>query len=272
MSSSSFPAILAHPWRQHELIRTLAWREVALRYRGSFLGILWPVLTPLLMLAVYTLVFGVVFATRWPGRAGEGGIGLFALVLLSGLLVQGLLAEVLSRAPMLVVSQPNYVKKVVFPLEVLAWVSFLAAAFHALITLVLLCLVNGLFGTGFAWTQLLLPLLLLPFCLLLMGLNWLIAALGVFVRDLAQAIGSLITLIMFLAPIFYPREAMPAGMRDWLLLNPITVPIEQLRHVLFEAKAPDWPQWLGYCAASLVVYVAGLWVFTRLKRGFADVV
>lgn len=270
--SSALLALIAQPWRHRGLIRALSWRDIALRYRGAFLGVLWPVLTPLLMLAVYTLVFGVVFATRWPGRVGEGGIGLFALMLLSGLLLQGLLAEVLTRAPLLVVSQPNYVKKVVFPLEVLAWVSLLSSLFHAVAGLLLLVLVNGIWGTGFAWPQLLLPLVLLPFCLLLMGLNLLFAGLGVFVRDLAQIMGSLVTLMMFLGPIFYPRSAMPEAMRPWLALNPITVPLEQTRLVLFEGQPADPVALTIYAGAALLVYGVGLGLFTTLKRGFADVV
>jgi len=265
-------AAMTHPWRQRSLIRTLTWREISLRYRGSFLGALWPVITPLLMLSVYTLVFGVVFAQRWPGRAGEGGIGMFALVLLSGLLLQGLLAEVLTRAPLLVVAQPNYVKKIVFPLEVLGWVSMLSSGFHALVGLLLLVLVNGAFGTGFAWGQLALPLVWLPFCLVLMGLNWLIAALGVYVRDLAQAMGSVVMLLMFLGPVFYPREAMPEGLRGWLALNPVTIPLEQTRHLLFEGRFPDWLPLAQYAGAAVCVYAVGLWVFATLKKGFADVV
>lgn len=270
--SSPLLASITQPWRHRGLIRTLAWRDIALRYRGAFLGALWPVLTPLLMLAVYTLVFGVVFATRWPGRVGEGGIGLFALMLLSGLLLQGLLAEVLTRAPLLVVSQPNYVKKIVFPLEVLAWVSLLSSLFHALAGLALLILVNAVWGTGLAWTQLLLPLVLLPFCVLLMGLNLMIAAFGVFVRDLAQVMGSLVTLTMFLGPIFYPRAAMPESMRPWLALNPITVPLEQARLLLFEGLPADAAALAVYSVAALLVYGVGLWLFTILKKGFADVV
>ncbi len=270
--SSALLASITHPWRHRGLIRTLAWRDIALRYRGAFLGVLWPVLTPLLMLAVYTLVFGVVFATRWPGRVGEGGIGLFALMLLSGLLLQGLLAEVLTRAPLLVVSQPNYVKKIVFPLEVLAWVSLLSSLFHAVAGILLLVVVNGVWGTGFAWTQLLLPLALLPFCVLLMGLSLLIAAFGVFVRDLAQIMGSLVTLAMFLGPIFYPRAAMPETMRPWLALNPITVPLEQARLLLFDGLLPDFAVLAVYASAALSIYGVGLWLFVTLKKGFADVV
>jgi len=132
--------------------------------------------------------------------------------------------------------------------------------------------VNGVWGTGFAWTQLLLPLALLPFCVLLMGLSLLIAAFGVFVRDLAQIMGSLVTLAMFLGPIFYPRAAMPETMRPWLALNPITVPLEQARLLLFDGLLPDFAVLAVYASAALSIYGVGLWLFVTLKKGFADVV
>lgn len=262
--------LLAHPWRHASLIRILAWREISGRYRGSLFGSLWSLLTPLLMLAVFTFVFGVVAPTRWPG-AQEQGIGMFALRLLSGMVVHGLLAEVLSRAPTLVTGQPNYVKKVVFPLETLAWVSLLAALFHALMAVVVLVCLNGLLGTGIGWTLLALPLILAPFALLLLGLSWIIAALGVYLRDINQLVGPLVMVAMFMGPVFYPRAAMPARAQQWLALNPITVPIEQFRRILFDGLWPQWDALAHYAGVAIAVFLAGLWVFEKLKKGFADV-
>ena len=263
---------LAQPWRYRGLIATLVRRELQGRYRGSLLGLLWPVLTPLLMLAVYTLVFGVVFEARWP-QAGEGqGLGQFAMVLLAGLLVHGLLGEVLNRAPATIVSQPNYVKKVVFPLDALAWVEVLATLVHMLVGLALLVVVNGVWGSGFAWAQVALPLIVLPYLLLLLGLSWMFSALGVYLRDLGQAVGPMVTALMFLGPVFYARDALPKPLSDWLVLNPITLIVEQTRRVLFDGLWPDWAALGGYALAALAVYCLGLWMFEKLKRGFADVV
>ena len=261
---------LAHPWRHGSLIRILTWRDISGRYRGSLLGSFWSLLTPLLMLAVFTFVFGVVAPTRWPG-VEEQGIGMFALRLLAGMVVHGLLSEVLSRAPTLVTSQPNYVTKVVFPLETLGWVALLTGLFHSAMALLVLVLLNGLFGTGFSPTLLALPLVLLPFALLLLGLGWLLAALGVYLRDLAQVVGPVVMACMFLGPVFYPREAMPALIRPWLSLNPITVPVEQVRRVLFDAQWPQWDVVAQYSLVALAVYLFGLWAFSKLKKGFADV-
>lgn len=261
---------LAHPWRHEALIRILTWREISGRYRGSLFGSLWSLLTPLLMLGVYTLVFGVIAPSRWPG-AEDQGIGMFALRLLSGMVVHGLLSEALSRAPSLVTGQPNYVTKVVFPLETLGWVNLLTAGFHSLMALLVLVFLNGVLGTGFAWPLLALPAILLPYAAALLGLVWLVAALGVYLRDLAQLITPAIMMTMFLGPVFYPREAMPAAVQPWLALNPITIPVEQTRRVLFEAQWPQWDVLAQYSLVAVAVYLFGLWAFSKLKKGFADV-
>jgi lipopolysaccharide transport system permease protein len=264
--------LLPSPWPQRDLIRVLTRRELAGRYRGSVLGHAWAVVTPVAMLAVYTLVFGVVLPSRWPGAGDSGGLAVFALRLLAGLLVHGLLAEALGRAPQLVISQPNYVTKVVFPLEVLGWVNMLSAAFHAAVGIVVLVAANGIWGAGMAWPQLALPLALAPLCLLVTGLVWIFAALGVYVRDLGQATGPLLMVAMFLGPVFYPREAMPGPLQPWLLLNPVTVPVEQARRMLFEHQWPAWDALAGYACAALLIYVCGLALFSMLRKGFADVI
>ncbi len=261
---------LAHPWRHRALIRILTWRDISGRYRGSLMGSAWSLLTPLLMLAVFTFVFGVVAPTRWPG-AEEQGMGMFALRLLAGMVVHGLLSELLQRAPALVTAQPNYVTKVVFPLEVLGWVALLTGLFHSAMALLVLILLNGALGTGLSLTLLALPLVLVPYALLLLGIAWILAALGVYLRDLAQVIGPLVMASMFLGPVFYPREAMPAAIQPWLAWNPITVPVEQVRRVLFEAQWPQWDILAQYALVAIGVYLLGLWAFDRLKKGFADV-
>ena len=255
---------LAGPFRHRALIRILAWRDISGRYRGSLL-------TPLLMLGVFTFVFGVVAPTRWPGVEQEG-MGMFALRLLAGMVVHGLLAEVVQRAPTLVTGQPNYVTKIVFPLEVLGWVALLTGLFRTVTALLVLVLLNAVFGTGLSPALLALPLVLLPYALLLLGLTWLLAALGVYLRDLAQVVGPLVMASMFLGPVFYPREAMPAGIQALLALNPITVPIEQARRVVFEGLWPQWAALAQYALAAVAVYLFGLWAFGRLKKGFADVI
>lgn len=216
------------------------------------------------------MVFGVILPARWPG-AEDQGIGMFALRLLAGMVIHGLLGEVLGRAPTLVTLQPNYVNKVVFPLETLGWVNLLTALFHTVMAIFVLVALDAVTGTGLTLHLLALPLVIAPYAALLLGLVWLIAALGVYLRDLAQLIGPLVMVTMFLGPVFYPREAMPEVLQPWLVLNPITVPVEQARRILFEDTWPQWDVLAQYTVAAAATYLLGLWAFAKLKKGFADV-
>lgn len=255
-------------WRFPALLKQLAWREIASRYRGSVLGLSWPFLAPLLMLAIYSFVFGTVFQARW-GLPGESTLD-FALTLFAGLIVFNFFAECLGRAPGVIAAQPNLVKKVVFPLELLPLAIVLAALFHAgASTLILIAALaaQGALSASALW----LPLVWLPFVLMVAGLSWILAALGVFVRDLGQAIGMATTALLFLSPVFYPASALPERLRSWLFLNPLTVPIEQSRAVLSFGEAPSVTALCVYGLLALAVAALGLALFRRVRPGFADV-
>lgn len=263
--------VMGSLWRHRILIAQLVKREVAGRYRGSFLGILWSLATPLLMLVVYTFVFGVVFRSRWSTSGTSGGATEFAVVMFAGILVHGLIAECIQRAPSVVVGQPNFVKKVVFPLPTLAWVVMGAALFHATMALGILLVGVLVLQQHVPLTALWLPIVLLPFLLLVVGLVWLLSALGVFLRDLAQMMGIVSSLLLFLAPVFYPLDSVPAAMRPLLYFNPVTFIIEQVRAVLIWGHSPDWGGLLLYLAVAWLVASAGLALFRRASKGFADV-
>lgn len=256
-------------WRNRSLAKALVQREVVGRYRGSIMGILWSFFNPVFMLAVYTFVFSVVFKARWSG--GSESKTEFALILFAGLIVFNLFAECFNRAPSLILSNVNYVKKVVFPLEILPWVALGSALFHALISLgVWLIAYLFLFSVPHI-TVLLLPLVILPLLLLIMGLTWALASLGVYLRDVSQFIGVLTTVLMFLSPIFYPASALPEQYRHLLLLNPLTPAIEQARDVLFWGKVPNMTILLVYLlGAALVAWLGFAW-FQKTRKGFADV-
>ena len=258
-------------WRERRLIFQLIRREVVGRYRGSVMGVAWSFLHPLLMLAVYTFVFSVVFEARWPGLVGEQSRIRFALLLFVGVIVHGVVAEVLSRAPSLVIAHANYVKKVVFPLEVLGWSVVGSALFHALVGLTIMLCTMALFEQAPTLSALWLPVVLLPLCFVALGLAWLLASLGVFLRDIGQMMGVLSMVLMFLAPVFYPVGALPEDYRAWVYLNPITLPIEQSRSVLFAGAAPDALPLLRYYGLALLFMVFGYWWFQKTRRGFADV-
>lgn len=221
------------------------------------------------MLLVYTFVFSVVFQARWPG-GGESKVE-FALVLFTGLIVFSLFAECVARAPGLILAHSNYVTKVVFPLEILPVVMLLSAGFHlavgALIWLGFHFVVRGI-PPG---TALLLPLALAPLAMLTLGVSWFLASLGVYLRDVSQVVGVLVTMLMFLTPIFYAVSSVPAEFQLVMLANPLTTIIEQVRDLMLWGEGMDWAGWGLQMALSLVVAWAGFAWFQHTRRGFADV-
>lgn len=257
-------------WRNRQLIAQMTKREVVGRYKGSALGLAWSFFNPVFMLTVYTFVFSVVFKARW-GLGGEESKTQFAVVLFVGMIVHGLFAEVLNRAPSLILSNVNYVKKVVFPLEILPVVSMGAALFHSLISLGVLLIAFVIFNGYLHWTAVLAPLVLLPLVILILGLAWMLASLGVFLRDVGQTIGIITTVMMFLAPVFYPVTALPEAFRPWLMANPLTFIIEQAREVLIWGRLPDWAGLALYTLAATAVAWAGYAWFQKTRKGFADV-
>ena len=257
-------------WRNRSLIHASAKREVLGRYRGSALGLLWSFFNPLFMLAVYTFVFSEIFKARW--SAGSESKTEFVLVLFVGLIVFNLFAECINRAPGLILSNPNYVKKVVFPLEILPFVSLMSALYHALISLaVWLAAYLMLFGIPHA-TVLLLPFVMLPFIMFIMGLAWLLASLGVFLRDVSQFIGVAVTTLMFLSPIFYSASTLPENYQLILYLNPVTPAIEMTRDVLYWGNSPNFAVLAAYWLATAVIAWLGFAWFQKTRKGFADVI
>lgn len=267
---TSLIALALTLWRNRQLIAQLTKREVVGRYRGSALGLLWSFLNPVLMLVVYTFVFSVVFKARW-GVGGEETKTQFAVVLFVGMIVHGLFAEVLNRAPRLILSNVNYVKKVVFPLDILPAVSMGAALFHTLASLVVLLIAFVIFNGYLHWTALFTPLVLLPLVILTLGLSWILASLGVFIRDISQTIGTVTTVMMFLSPVFFPITALPEVYRPLITANPLTFIIEQAREVLIQGHLPDWVDLGIYTLAATAVAWAGYAWFQKTRKGFADV-
>jgi lipopolysaccharide transport system permease protein len=270
-----FPAgpasLFSGGWRARRLIGQLIKREVLGRYRGSVMGVTWSFLHPILMLAVYTFVFSVVFEAKWPGMLEGQSKSRFALLLFIGVIAHGLLAEALIRAPGLVIANANYVKKVVFPLETLGWSLVGSAAFHASVGIAILLVAKFLLEGAVPLTAMWLPLILLPLGFVALGATWLLASLGVFIRDIGQITGVISTVLMFLAPVFYPINALPEQYRAWVYANPLTTPIEQSRLVLFANVAPEAIPLLQYYAIAIAFMIFGYWWFQKTRRGFADV-
>lgn len=261
-----------HSLRQHrKLIYQLAKREVLGRYRGSIAGLAWSFFNPLLMLAVYTFVFSYVFNARWAGSV-EGSRAEFAVILFAGIMVHGFLSECISKAPNLVLGNASYVKKVVFPLEILTWSAVASAFFHMLITLTVLLIAQYLLLGRLPLTALYFPLVIFPLVLVAAGVTWFFAALGVYYRDIGQITGLLATVLLFMSPALYPVSALPPSMQKLIYLNPLTFIIEQSRNVLMWGVPPDWSALLKYFIGSVVLAYLGYYWFQLVRRGFADVV
>jgi lipopolysaccharide transport system permease protein len=234
------------------------------------LGISWSLLNPLLMLIIYTFVFSVVFKARWGVNTGESKTQ-FAIVLFVGMIVHGLFSEVINRAPALITSNVNFVKKVVFPLDILPSVAIGAALFHSLVSLGVLIVAFVLFNGYLNWTAIFIPLVLLPLIILTLGVAWMLASLGVFLRDLGQTTGIITTILLFFSPIFYPVTALPVRLRPWIMVNPLTFIIEQAREVLIWGHLPNWVGLGIYSIVALAVAWAGYAWFQKTRKGFADV-
>lgn len=262
-------APLMSAWSYRELISRLTYRDIQARYRGSIMGLAWSIIVPIVLLAVYTFVFSVVFQSRW--GIHNTSKAHFAIVLFCGLLVFNFFSDCITRAPTLIVSNTSYVKKVVFPLEVLPWVSALSALFNTLVGFVVLLVFYVCVEGAPPASILTVPIVLAPFVMLVLGLSLFLCSLGVFLRDLQQFIGIVVTVVMFMSPLFYPIEALPSGYREIVSWSPLTVAISEARSVLLYGQLPSLQEWMF----SLVIGWTALWLgfvwFSKTRKGFADV-
>ncbi|WP_305845634.1 ABC transporter permease [Photobacterium kishitanii] len=252
------------------LIYSLIKRDIKSRYQGSFLGILWSFFNPIFMLAVYTFVFSVVFKAKWSG-VDTGSKTTFALILFAGLIVFNFFAECVNSAPRVILNNANYVKKVIFPIETLPWVTIGSAFFHLCVSVVVWILFY-LIEIGLPHSTIfLLPVVLFPIILLVTGLTWFLSALGVYIRDIGQIVGIMTTVLMFLSPIFFPLDSLPEKYHAILNLNPLAPVISYMRDILYWGKLPNITSYLIYTCICLIVFVMGFIFFQKTRKGFADV-
>lgn len=252
------------------LLLSLVGRDIRARYRGSMLGLVWALINPLLLMGVYYFVFNVVFRFRLPELYGGKDVP-FAGFIFAGIILYFAFSEVLTKSPTLISDNSNYVKKVVFPLELLPVVSVLSSAFNFLVALAILLLYLLFSGYGLSPALLALPLLLLPYLLLLLGVAWFVSALSVYIRDITYVAGFLATALMFLSPVFYSLESVPVEFRNVMLGNPLTVYVETFRQILLGGQWPDLQQLLVLWGSGLVSVVVGYSFFQRVRHGFADI-
>jgi homopolymeric O-antigen transport system permease protein len=252
-------------WRNRYLLGQLVKRDVLLRYRGATFGVLWIFLSPLLMLAIFAFVFGHIFQARWP-QQNEGQP--FWLILYCGLIVFNIFAEAVSRSPSAVRGYPSFVKKIIFPVDILPLVPLGAGLVHGAFNF--LILLAALAWTGNLHTQvLLLPLLIIPVLLLALGFSWFLAAWGVFIKDMTQIVPLFVQMLMFLSPLFYPVSAVPEVLRPVYLFNPLGAVIESGRAAAM-GTAISWAPWASALAIGLVTAILGYAFFQHSREEFAD--
>ena len=256
-------------WRRPHLVWQLTRQEILNRYRGSILGLLWSFINPFVLLALFTFVFSVIFEARWSTNVNNKAE--FALILFAGFIVFWLFSDCLSRAPSLILQNVNFVKKIVFPLEILPWTVMMASLFHTLVAVLTLAVFHlFIFGLPHP-TMLLFPVVLFPFVIMTMGFCWFLASLGVFFRDIGHAVGVFLTVAVYTSPIIYPSSAVPENFRSLLYLNPLSFIVEQSREVLLWGNSPNWSGLALYSGIAWIVAWLGFAWFMKTRKGFANV-
>lgn len=254
------------------LILQMTKREISHRYRGSLLGFAWSFLNPLLMLVVYTFVFSVVFKARWGGAEVEESRVDYAITLFAGLIVFNVFAEIMNRAPNLILGNVNYVKKVIFPLEILPLISIGVVLFHSFASILVLMTTQLIFKGYIPFTAIYLPVILLPLLITSLGISWFLAAITIYIRDTSQIIGVVTTVLMFVSAVFFPISALPEKYQAIVMLNPVAAIVSESRNALIFGQAPDWGLVGTMFVIGLFVAAGGYWVFQKMRKGFADVI
>ena len=277
MPPSDRLAVLINPyylfqnlWKHRQLIVELTRRDISQQYQGSFFGIAWSVIAPLSTLLTYTFVFSVIFKARWQGQA-ETSPGQFAVVLYAGMTAFNIFSTMATRSPGLILSVPNYVKKVVFPTEIMPVIALGSALFTSLINVVLVIFINLIFQHSFSAALIFLPLAYLPLIFLSLGTGWLLASLGVYIRDIGQGVVIAVQILFFLSPIFYPIEAVPESFQKILYANPLTIIVTSFRQTMVWNLPLPWTNWILITLATFVFALLGYVWFMKTKKGFADV-
>ena len=257
-------------WTHRHLLAQLIQKDIRARYKGSLLGIAWSLVTPILMLLVYTFVFSVVFKARWGSGSSASTLD-FAVNLFAGLIVFGIFSESINQAPGLITANVNYVKKVIFPLEILSLVSLGSVLFHSLISLLVLLVVQFATQGLLPWTIIFFPLVLWPLLLASVGISWFLSATAVYIRDIGQITNVFMTILMFMSGVFYPIASLPDNYQI-LRFNPIAIAIDESRKVLIRQEMPDWPTLALLFALGALIAWLGFWWFKKTRKGFADVI
>ena len=244
--------------RNRDLLEVYCRRDIMSKYKGSRGGVLWAVLTPIMMLIIYTIVFSQIFQTRWGGDELEGISKInFALNLFTGLCVYNIFAECAAKGPTLITSNPNYIKKVIFPIEILGATTTISATFNGTVGILIAITGWAIANHEICETIIYLPIILGSYAMLMLGITWMLSIIGVLIKDTSQVIGSIISVMLFMSPVFYPSSAVPEGLRWLVSINPIAYYIEQIRNILIRGVTPN--------ISHLMIISAFLWLFCEVS-------
>lgn len=249
------------------LILSLTKRDIEMRYRGTSLGLAWTLLNPVIMLSIYSFIFGFVFKTKWGVTTSDN----YTLIMFGGLLTHGFIAECIGKATTIYVYNVSYVKKVLFPLEALCWVAVLSATFQFIMGSIIFALFCLILKQPVSLMALWVPVIMLPLIILAYGVALFLSSLGVYIRDMGQVVAVIVAIMLFMSPVFFPITAIPEKFRIFIYLNPLTFIIESLREVVLYGKMFSLKGYLIYSSVSGLVCLCGLGWFKKVKRGFADV-
>ncbi|TGN07967.1 ABC transporter permease [Leptospira ilyithenensis] len=266
---TSLKSLILSVVKNYSLIWQMTKRNVIGKYKGSFFGLFWSFINPLIMLGIYTFAFSVVFKAKW-GLEEEGHMD-FALILFASLTIFNFFGEILKESPLLIVSQPNFVKKVVFPLEILPIANLLSASVHMGASLVVFLVFYGIAHLSIPWTIVFLPFIIIPLTLLSLGVSYILASLGVFFRDIGYFMTHIITILLFTSPVFFSMDRIPEKFRHLMLVNPLAALLENARSVMVFEKTPDFLILSVYTVFGVLFLVFGYWVFQKTRKGFSDV-
>ncbi len=266
-----FKSFFQNVYHYRYLILQMTRREIAQRYRGSALGLVWSFLNPLLMLVVYTFVFSVVFNARWSATREVGNRAEYAITLFSGLIVFNVFSEIVNKAPGLILSNVNFVKKVIFPLEILPLVSIGSVLFNGFVSLFVLMIVQLIFYGFVPLTILYFPFVLLPLVFIGLGMSWFLSAFAVYIRDIAQIISVVTTILMFVSAVFFPISSLPSHYQVLVRINPIALIVSESRNVIVFGQSPNWADLALMMLLGMILSIAGYWWFQKMRKGFADV-
>jgi lipopolysaccharide transport system permease protein len=261
---------LERAWHFRELIRAVVRRELMARFSGSILGWLWAIFGPLLMLSVYTVIFSHAVGIR--ASTASHGVANYSLNIFVGLIMFNLFAELAYRAPALLHEHVNFIKKSIFPSETLAWIAAIRAVVYAGISFCVLLFFELLITHSLPPTILLLPFVIVPFFLFLIGVSWFLMALGSFTRDVMHLMASIVPVFMFATPIFYSFDDVPPALRIILRINLVGDYVELMRDIVLLNRVPNPWLYLGTVIVSLLIFRSAYRFYMRYKNVFVDII